>query len=440
MFKRLLATALLVSACRTGAIDDPRPWVPSRSHADPQSPDVRPSAGSTRRGAAGALAWPYAGTAGAPALHRSAAGAPAPTSAFEAQTAPITGASEHSDNASAAGAPAAPAAGSGGAAGASSPPLPAGIGSGELTRPVAGPAPSVAAKLGGAPFSLVKNWDFGRADTLRDVAQLNAEFDYHDQFDTIANGTRYGAVTVAPDAAHAIAAPGLGLPGDRQPIEDPARPYREWTERSLKTYVRPLSPSQSSVTAPAHDAGCGSLNAKWKLSRGGAFLGRDLVWETRLRMPAPLPGYWLALWSAGDQWNEGAEMDVLASFGAANAGAKAFHVDAIGGTNAIDYSDWARGLTTAGVAQDARDLTQWHVWSWVYLRDDSYQVYFDGQLVQHGSIHWTNGGGERDTPIDLRFVFDLSWGHTQIADADISLPAAMFPLVYELDYSRVYLR
>jgi len=33
---------------------------------------------------------------------------------------------------------------------------------------------------------------------------MNANFVYHDQFNTIGNGTNYGAVTVAPDAANAL--------------------------------------------------------------------------------------------------------------------------------------------------------------------------------------------------------------------------------------------
>jgi hypothetical protein len=41
--------------------------------------------------------------------------------------------------------------------------------------------------------------------------------------------------------------------------------------------------------------------AKWSLPSGGALLGQDMVWETRVRMPKPLPGFWFALWTAGDR-------------------------------------------------------------------------------------------------------------------------------------------
>jgi len=40
----------------------------------------------------------------------------------------------------------------------------------------------------------------------------------------------------------------------------------------------------------------------------------------------------------------------------------------------------------------------------------------------------------------MSFVFDFTWGHTQISDVNISLPASSFPITYEIDYSRVYLR
>jgi hypothetical protein len=82
----------------------------------------------------------------------------------------------------------------------------------------------------------------------------------------------------------------------------------------------------------------------------------------------------------------------------------------------------------------------WHTWTWVYNRDDSYDVYYNGHRVQHGVIHWTDGRGANGDPVDMRFLFDFSWGHTQVADVNIELPASMFPLTDEIDYSRVYLR
>jgi hypothetical protein len=316
------------------------------------------------------------------------------------------------------------------------------IGTGDIGKPAGGPAPVDASKVGGAPFVLVKNWDFGSDATITDTAALVSEFQFHDQFGTIANGTNYGAVIVAPSSATAITANNLGLPNNMQPVEDPAHPTREFTASSMKAHVRPLSPSQSTCTVSSHNAGNGSIVAKWKLPNGGALLGKDILWETRVRMPTPLAAYWFALWTAGNQWNKGAEMDVLESFGTPNIypPPTAFHVDSVGGKDNIDYSSWPNGLDAAGVPANGRDLTQYHVWTWLYSKDDSYKVYYDGVVVQTGSIHWTLGGGSGGQSIDMDFLFDFGWGHTQISDVNISLPASSFPLTYEIDYSRVYLR
>ena len=314
------------------------------------------------------------------------------------------------------------------------------VGTGEIDHPVVGPAPSDAAKVKGAPFVLVKNWDFGENGTIRDIEDLNSEFYYQDQWGTIANGSNYGAVIVAPSADKAVSASGLGLPNNKQPVEDPARPTREWTDSTLLAHVRPLSTSQQTVTASKHDAGCGSFTAKWTLPSGGALLGKDLLWETRVRMPVPLAGYWYAIWTAGKQWDHGAEMDVMESFGAPHIPADAFHTNSVGGSDVIDFSAWPEGLDKGGVPDSARDLKDWHTWTWVYLKDDSYVVYYDGYEVQRGKIHWTLGGTSSGAKIDMSFLFDFGWGHTQVSDVNISLPAAKFPLTYEIDYSRVYLR
>jgi hypothetical protein len=289
---------------------------------------------------------------------------------------------------------------------------------------------------------LVKNWDFGTAGTIRSTSDLVSEFVFHDQFGTIANGTNYGAVIVAPTTATAITQSGLGLAGNMQPVEDPAHPNREWTATSMLAHVLPLSTSQTSVSATAHNAGNGSIVAKWKLSSGGALLGKDLLWETRVRMPTPLAAYWFALWTSGNMWNHGAEMDVLESFGSSNVypPPTAFHVNSVGGTDSIDYTSWPTGLTTAGIPTSDRDLTAYHVWTWLYRKDDTYTVYYDGHVAQAGSLHWTLGATTGAQSIDMDFLFDFGWGHTQVSSVNITLPASMFPLTYEIDYSRVYLR
>jgi len=319
---------------------------------------------------------------------------------------------------------------------------PATIGSGELAQPASGPAPSVQKKLGGAPFTLVKNWDFGTEGTIRNTQDLIAEFEFHDQFNTIANGTHYGSVIVAPTAETAIyVSSELGLPDNRQPVEDPKRPVREWTSNSLKAHVLPLSAAQKTVSVKAHDAGCGSFMAKWRLPSGGKGLQRELLWETRARMAVPKPGYWFALWTAGDRWDKGAEMDVLEAFGAPHLmEAKVFHVNSVGGEDRIEFENWWKGLETAGVPESSWDLTRFHTWTWVYKTDDTYEVYYDGLLTQHGTLHWTYGAKADAPNIDMRFLFDFAWGHTETPGCDVTLPASSLPLTYEIDYSRVYLR
>jgi hypothetical protein len=317
------------------------------------------------------------------------------------------------------------------------------LGSGDIAQPALGPAPSEAGKLGGAPFVLVKNWDFGTAGTVRGPSELGAEFEFHDQFNTIANGTHYGAVIAAPDAARAIPVPpSLGVPGNMQPVEDPARPNREWTGLALRAHVRPLTAAQTTVSVAKHDATSGSFMAKWSLPAGGAHLQRDLLWETRARIVTPRPGFWFALWTAGNQWNKGAEMDVLETYGAPHLGpgATSFHVNSVGGDDRIDYANWPGGLAAAGVPQSACNLEQWHVWTWVYQRDDTYKVLYDGHVAQQGTLHWTFGAGPEGPPIDLRFLFDFTWGNTDLPEVNLTLPVANLPITYELDYSRVYLR
>jgi hypothetical protein len=404
-----------------------------------------PSQGSA--GGAGAAATPAAAgaggkrgpTAGAAAGSSSAAGMAG--RAASAGRDGVAGSAGSADRAGVGGSAAAAMGGSGATRTAT-------VGTGEITDPALGPAASDSSRIGGAPFVLVKNWDFGTNGTIRSSDDLVAEFVFHDSFNTIANGTHYGAVMVAPTEATAIAANNLGLPNNKQPVEDPARPNREYTADTLKAHVLPLSASQSSASAPAHSAGSGSFTAKWKLPNGGSLLHRDLLWETRVRFPAPGKAYWFSLWAAGSKWNGGAEMDVVESFGAPNTypPANSFHVDPVGGSTTVGYSNWPNALDALGVTADKRDLTQWHTFSWFYAKDDTYKVYFDGKQVQSGVIHWTYGGGAGGEAIDLEFLFDFGWGwvasgsEKQIQGLNTELPASAFPITYEVDYSRVYLR
>jgi hypothetical protein len=82
-----------------------------------------------------------------------------------------------------------------------------------------------------------------------------------------------------------------------------------------------------------------------------------------------------------------------------------------------------------------------HTWTWVYRKNNTYSVYMDGIEVNSGTIQWTLGGGASSTPINMYFLFDGTWGHTQVSSVNHNLSASQFSgKYYEWDYSRVYLR
>ncbi len=316
------------------------------------------------------------------------------------------------------------------------------IGGGTVAMPAVGPAPSFG--IGGPGMVLVKNWHFGTKGTIRNYADMNANFFYHDQFGTIGNGTNYGAVTVAPDAANALY---------NQPIEGVnSPPVRQFTADSLKTLLTSLH-GATRVDPNAHNAGCGSFMAKWQLPKGGSLLGRSIVWETRVRYVTP-PYFWFAIWTAGNKWKwdggaQGAEHDVVESFGFDNGAGDAYknfdgrlwHVNTVSmpSRDTVGYSDWSKGMAWGGVK--SFDASQYHVWTWQYNKDNSFAMYVDGVLVQRGSdYHWTFGSKATDEPIDMDFLFDGGWGHTQIGSVDHPLPTSAFDgKFYEWNYSRVYL-
>jgi hypothetical protein len=113
---------------------------------------------------------------------------------------------------------------------------------------------------------------------------MNKEFVYHDQFNTIGNGSNYGAITLAPDAASAIAG---------QPVENPDNPVRQFTAGSVKTTLVPLN-GAATVSPTEHNVGNGSFVARWRLPKGGSLLGHDILWETRVRYVTPRY-FWFAL-------------------------------------------------------------------------------------------------------------------------------------------------
>lgn len=314
------------------------------------------------------------------------------------------------------------------------------LGGGTVVSPAVGPSPSFG--LGGPDMVLVKNWHFGADGTIKNIADMNANFTYHDQFGTINNGGKYGSNTVSPDADNATGG---------QPIEGVNSPIvRAFTPDSLKTFLTPLDKA-TQVQVRNHNTGNGSFMAKWRLPSGGSLFGRDIVWETRVRYVTP-PYFWFAIWTAGNKWKwdgqaQGAEQDLVESFGYDNGGGNTNYDGRFWHSNAVanpskdnwNFWDWGGTMKDKGIA--SFDPTSYHIWTWVYKKDNTYAMYCDGVRVQGGKDYfWTFGNTAKDEPIDMDFLFDAGWGHNQIGSVNKELPASAFEgKFYEWNYSRVYL-
>lgn len=318
------------------------------------------------------------------------------------------------------------------------------VGGGTLEMPAVGPGPAYDYGDDTEGYILVKNWDFGKNGTITNNEDLSEHFQFHDQFGCISNGRdNYGAYIVAPFKKDAITAFGV-----KQPVEgiNTDRPVREYTEDSMKTFLVGLDGS-TEVHPTTNKAGNGSFQAKWTLPRGGKLLGQDLIYETRVRYKTP-PYFWFAIWTCGDKWRKGAEMDVVEGFGYDNGGGhtnydgRYWHsslVKGIDGSDDINYKNWEKGMKTAGVTDF--DGEQYHVWTWVYKADDTFVAYMDGIPVQSGYTPWTLRAEDGGEPINMSFIFDGSWGHSKIDSVNRPLPVSAFDdTFYEWDYSRIYLR
>ena len=319
------------------------------------------------------------------------------------------------------------------------------VGGGTISSPAQGPAASFGL---GAGATLVKNWDFGTNGTIKTKADMDTHFRYHDQFGVYINGTdQYGAQTVASSSATALSG---------QRVEGvTAGQVRQFFSEYLRTYLVPLD-GDTIVSPTEHNVGCGSFVAKWELPRGGALLGQDIIWETRLRYDVPRY-FWLGIWVAGNIWMTppsgsktpgGAEIDLLESFGYENPGGftnfdgSKWHTASVGGLDDTSYSPgWTEGMRMRGIDPNTYNAQVYHIWTLVYRADDTYSCYVDGIEVQNGTINWTYGATEDGTPIDMTFLWDGAWGHTRVAGVNKSMPASeLANKYYEWDYSRVYLR
>ena len=122
-----------------------------------------------------------------------------------------------------------------------------------------------------------------------------------------------------------------------------------------------------------------------------------------------------------------------------NYNGRFWHSNSVGGHDAVDYTSWSAGMASRGIT--SYDATQWHVWTWLYRKDNTYSAYVDGVEVQNGTVNWTLSCLPEGTPIDMDFLFDATWGHVKVPGVNKSLASsALAGTYYEWDYSRVYLR
>lgn len=297
--------------------------------------------------------------------------------------------------------------------------------------------PSNMDQIGGAPFTLVRDWNFGTTGNITTFPQLEAEFEYFiPVWNTYNLGGQYGTNTVART-------PETALVG--QPVDGTTR-YREFTTTSLLCHVRSLVNDTTDVgPASSHNGGNGSIYSKLSFPNGGGDLGKTIVWETRMRIVNPTNGQWLALWTAGELWDIGPEMDVIEGFSLFDPN-EAWHSNVVqpDAVENIDYwsGNWWDGQIEAGIISPENQLANWHTITWVYHSNNTFEVYFDDYIAQSGTFPWRVGeGGNDNDPTDLRFLFDFGALHTGVGGYDTYvIPAADLPITYEIDYSRVWER
>ncbi len=284
----------------------------------------------------------------------------------------------------------------------------------------------------------VWSWDFGANGTIRNMDDLNAFFQYHDQFSQFNNGNgSYGSDTIAPNGNTAL--PNQLIEGSATGGES----VREFFAEHLRTYLVPLY-GATTVDPEQYNVGCGSFVAKWELPNGGSLLGQDIIWETRVRYETP-KYFWFAIWTTGNKWKQGAEMDLVESFGYNNGGGytnydgRYWHSGSVGGTDDTSYQNCGNAMSSKGIVN--YDTAEYHIWTWVYRKDNTYSAYVDGIEVQSGSIYWTFEATANGEPIDMTFLFDGAWGHTKVSSVNFSMPASELDgAYYDWDYSRIYLR
>ena len=139
---------------------------------------------------------------------------------------------------------------------------------------------------------------------------------------------------MAPDSADALS----GQPYEGKVINGVAVPtVRTYGADYMQTLLVPLG-GVTTVTPASLNCGSGSFQAKWTLPNGGSLLGQDIIWETRVRYVTP-PYFWFAIWNSGNVRNQGAEMDLVESFGYDNGSNGTNYLGNYWHSNSVSGSD-----------------------------------------------------------------------------------------------------
>lgn len=292
----------------------------------------------------------------------------------------------------------------------------------------------------GTGWSVYLNDDFGTNGNIGSLAVLDTKYMYSDIFNTIGNGTKYGAQSAATKSSNANM--GWGQ------IVDPD--VRDFTADTIRLYVKPKDPGQTTVgPTTKHDAISGTMMSKSILPANGDWRQKELLWETKFKMSKVARGYWLAIWNAGSKWDKGAEEDVMEAFWTQWTNMErpwGFHSDIIGGKADMDcYGDWGKCIDRWSARSPAASLEgrldQWHVYSWYYKPSGEYVTYIDGVEFQRGNVLWTLGGKADGEKINMGLMIDCGWGNTDIPELNsLVIQASELPIICEVDWMRVYQR
>ena len=316
------------------------------------------------------------------------------------------------------------------------------IGGGTVASPAVGPPPSFG--IGGPGMVLVKNWHFGTDGTIKNYADMSANFFYHDQFGTIGNGTNYGAVTVAPDAANALARSAdrrrrlpARPPVHRRLAEDvPHAPGRRDDGATRSSTTRAAARSWRSGSCPTA-ARCWAGTSS---GRRGCATSRRPTSGSRSGRPATSGSGTATPRARSTTWSRASATTTAARN--TNYDGRYWHSNTVAspGKDTVDYGDWGKAMAAHGIkSYDAAPVPYLDL----AVQQRQHATRCTWTASRSRAAPTTTGrtaARPTDEPIDMDFLFDGGWGHTQIGSVNKPLPAAAFDgKSYEWNYSRVYL-